>query len=461
MTAVISVPFYHDKGTCGYCQHRTPSSTRTRTSTRTNSGRHSRIYCFTAHTLPVELYGTLMDMGFRRSGTFVYKPDVVNSCCPQYTIRLAVDSVKVSKEQRKALRRFTRWACGGEAGAQGRAFDLSYEVHLADRDWPVPDPVTSKGFKPLVYRTCRPDFVVRVTPATFSQDKYELYRRYQMEVHGDTADKVTEAGFKRFLCSNPFTSPVKVNGDGTVDLAALKKTGGAVHQGYYHNGKLMALAVLDVVPFHCLSSVYLIYDPSFAWLDLGKVSALREIVLARDLGLPHYYMGLYIFGCSKMAYKGQFQPSELLDPQSAHLVPDWVPLEVLQKELDEHMYATMDERRKRPEEEVVVGEDNADAPSRLFKLELPGALSYTEVRSTDYLGMKVMLPFPRAPERHPTTNNDSDSDSDDDYDYTNGLTMPLVEFRSRFDVPVVETVAMELRAMVGARTSHEFVIALR
>lgn len=46
-------------------------------------------------------------------------------------------------------------------------------------------------------------FEVVMEPASFSKEKYELYKRYQMEVHGDKESKVTEDGFTRFLCDSP------------------------------------------------------------------------------------------------------------------------------------------------------------------------------------------------------------------------------------------------------------------
>jgi arginine-tRNA-protein transferase len=80
------------------------------------------------------------------------------------------------------------------------------------------------------------------------------------------------------------------------------------------------------------------YDPDFNEWGLGKYSALREIMfthsLSRDNPSIKYYcmgkcmlhiiivvicilsveIGLYIHTCVKMRYKGQYKPSELLEP---------------------------------------------------------------------------------------------------------------------------------------------------
>ena len=134
---------------------------------------------------------------------------------------------------------------------------------------------------------------------------------------------------------------------------------------------LVAVGVVDILP-RCLSSVYLFWDPAFAGLALGKLSALKEIEWvagahrgtssssssttttstssARSQGavddtraesrgsvgappaqagaggcggggavacpaLRWYYMGFYIPTCHKMRYKGEYSPSDLLCPK--------------------------------------------------------------------------------------------------------------------------------------------------
>ena len=78
----------------------------------------------------------MIDRGWRRSGTYCYKPDPLRSCCPQYTIRYArlfestrpavtkkrrLDALALepSRSQRKALYRFNRAIEKGELGPHG------------------------------------------------------------------------------------------------------------------------------------------------------------------------------------------------------------------------------------------------------------------------------------------------------------------------------------------------------
>lgn len=73
---------------------------------------------------------------------------------------------------------------------------------------------------------------------------------------------------------------------------------GSYHQKYLLDGKLIALAVIDILP-KCISSVYFIYDPDYSFLGLGKYSVFREISLTqeyyeRSSKLQYYYMGKLI-----------------------------------------------------------------------------------------------------------------------------------------------------------------------
>ena len=49
---------------------------------------------------------------------------------------------------------------------------------------------------------------------------------------------------------------------------------GSFHQQYLLDGKIIMVGVIDILP-HCISSVYLYYDPEYFFLTLGTYSALR------------------------------------------------------------------------------------------------------------------------------------------------------------------------------------------
>jgi arginine-tRNA-protein transferase len=147
---------------------------------------------------------------------------------------------------------------------------------------------------------------VRLEPASFSRDAYLLYKKYQMAVHNDKEDELTEKKYVNFLVESPLQpDPSQTHY-------------GSFHQKYYIDDQLIAVAVLDVLP-QCVSSVYFLYDPAFGKLSLGTFSALKEIQTVYELSntfpdLKYYYLGYYIHTCPKMRYKAQYRPSELLCP---------------------------------------------------------------------------------------------------------------------------------------------------
>ncbi|KAJ7564631.1 hypothetical protein O6H91_02G027000 [Diphasiastrum complanatum] len=82
-----------DTSMCDYCN----ASTQTRI-----------VHGLWAYSLIVNDYQGLLDRGWRRSGMYLYKPNMQQICCPQYTIRLQATSFIPSKEQRRVLNRMKR-----------------------------------------------------------------------------------------------------------------------------------------------------------------------------------------------------------------------------------------------------------------------------------------------------------------------------------------------------------------
>lgn len=76
-------------------------------------------------------------------------------------------------------------------------------------------------------------------------------------------------------------------------------------------GPLLAVALTDALS-DGLSMVYAFYDPALAARSLGAWMILNHIERARSLGLPYLYLGYWVQGSRKMAYKARFTPQERL-----------------------------------------------------------------------------------------------------------------------------------------------------
>ncbi|KAH6583080.1 hypothetical protein BASA61_008191 [Batrachochytrium salamandrivorans] len=182
---------------------------------------------------------------------------------------------------------------------------------------------------------------VILEPAEFTQETFDLYKKYQIAIHKDPPSRIQPQQFIQFLVDSPIVSE-PINDDALCtsslsDASLLRcwqissespaqqqqqpcASYGSFHQKYYIDNILVAVAVLDILP-KCVSSVYFMYDPDYSFLSLGTYSALREIALTNWLsstmpqGLDYYYMGYYIHSCVKMRYKASYKPSEIMCPE--------------------------------------------------------------------------------------------------------------------------------------------------
>ncbi|EXJ82632.1 arginine-tRNA-protein transferase [Capronia epimyces CBS 606.96] len=385
---------YQRKSSCGYCKSTTGSSA----------------YYMSCDNLRLDHYQELMDRGWRRSGSLYYKPDLLHSCCPQYTIRyLKAADFKPGRESRRAINKWNDFVIGLEykrkaamlcprSREQKRRtrdrFDLLSAVHQAESN-NIKRPFDRKTGQPIEPAH---KFEVNLEGDSFTKEKYDVFLKYQLQIHKDPASRWKEQAFTRFLCKGLDRKILKINGK-TLKL-------GSYHQCYRLDGKLVAVGVLDLLP-HAVSSVYLFYDPEYQDWDLGKISALREIALALEGHYEYYYMGYYIHSCIKMRYKARFSPSYLLDPESF----EWNLFDDNnRRELDKRKYVSLSRDRKygvaheesndsaASSTELSVFDDEQDlefdeAPSdeedaeipegSLFDYNIPGVLSKDEVQRLD------------------------------------------------------------------------------
>lgn len=295
---ILSPPVYLGDRHCGYCgDSKQEDHYALDSQVNSHSHKESVIMGTSILQMSCQEYDELINMGFRRSGSFTYKPDLLKTCCRQYTIRTNLSMCKLTKEHRKVVNRFVKEICPDLPGLKKNAFDFN-------------------RLKEAQIQSTR--FRTKFEPSGFSKEKFELYKKYQVEVHNDAPNDVTEESFKRFLCDTPFPEE-QVQGDESqfsgLELKSWKTSTkpriGPTHELYYLDDKLIAISVLDFLPSG-VSSIYFIWDPDYAHLSLGTLSGLKELQMCQELGYSWYYLGYYIEDCKKMKYKLKFG-GELLD----------------------------------------------------------------------------------------------------------------------------------------------------
>ncbi len=178
-------------------------------------------------------YQVLVDQGFRRSGSHIYRP-ACRGCAACVPVRIPVETFEPDRSQRRNWKRNAR------------------------------------------------DFVLIDTPAAFNPEHFALYRRYLASRHpdGGMAEDASEESYRRFL---------------------VEPWGGATRfLELRHGEQLAGVAVTDLLESG-LSAVYTFFEPTFSARGLGIFAVLVQIETARQLGLPHLYLGYWIKESQKMA----------------------------------------------------------------------------------------------------------------------------------------------------------------
>lgn len=89
-------------------------------------------------------------------------------------------------------------------------------------------------------------------------------------------------------------------------------------------GRLVGVGLCDQTE-RAWSAIYFFYDPAWADRSLGTANVVTQILLARELGIPHVYLGYQVEGCPSLAYKGRFRPQEhLVGWPAPDVEPVWV-----------------------------------------------------------------------------------------------------------------------------------------
>ena len=190
------------------------------------------------------LYTQLAALGFRRSGDNIYRPHC-NNCVACRSLRIPVAQFEAHRGQRRI------WA---------RNQDLQ----------------------------------VRVLPAAFYREHFDLFARYITLRHaGGGMDPATPNSYWSFIAS---------------EWCRTELCEFWLHQD------LIAVAVIDKLE-NGLSAVYTFFDPAQESRSLGTLAILWQIAEAQRLGLDWVYLGYWVEGCAKMSYKSRFNPHQIFIPE--------------------------------------------------------------------------------------------------------------------------------------------------
>lgn len=135
-----------------------------------------------------------------------------------------------------------------------------------------------------------------VRPSLATEEQYQLFQKYLGGRHAGGAMAEMDA--------LDFASMVE---DSTVRTQVIE------YHDVDRNGEptLVAACLTDVMA-DGVSMVYSFFDPERSRDSLGNFIILDHVDLANALGLSYVYLGYWVDGCRKMAYKTRFNPTETL-----------------------------------------------------------------------------------------------------------------------------------------------------
>jgi len=204
---------------------------------------------------------TLLRGGFRRSQNIAYIP-YCDGCAACVSVRVPVDSFKPTRSQLRILKR-------------------NRDLWATDHD------------------------------NTPTSEQYALFRSYIEDRHGQ--------GGMADMTVGDFAVMVR---DSVVDTRVreyrVRAPGGLGGDPELSDGRAGAQELVGATLCDRLSDglsmVYSFFEPEHAHRSLGTYMILEHIERARALGLGYVYLGYWIAGSRKMAYKAQFTPQEHLTP---------------------------------------------------------------------------------------------------------------------------------------------------
>ena len=217
-----------------------------------------KVFTELSGTHAAELNDALGRIGFRRSQGVAYRPSCAG-CAACVSVRVVAHDFQANATQRKLVRRH------------------------AD----------------LEVTACRP---------WATDEQYQLLRRYLTHRHpGGGMAAMDEDDFADMVEQSP------------VNSVMVEYREPAPHGG---RGRLIAACLTDRQA-DGLSMIYSFFMADEATRPgLGNLVILDHILRARAAGLPYVYLGYWVKGSQRMAYKARFRPIEVLGPAGWSLLRD-------------------------------------------------------------------------------------------------------------------------------------------
>lgn len=132
-------------------------------------------------------------------------------------------------------------------------------------------------------------------------EQYALFARYLSARHADgEMAGMTYADYVAMVEDSPLNTLIAEYRDGA--------------------GKLIGACLVDRL-HDGLSAVYSFFEPSQSERSLGTYMIMRLVERTRAAGLPYLYLGYWISGSRKMAYKANFRPLEGLTSRGWTVLP--------------------------------------------------------------------------------------------------------------------------------------------
>jgi arginyl-tRNA--protein-N-Asp/Glu arginylyltransferase len=213
-----------------------------------------KLFTHLTHDKPPELVDRLLTTGFRRSQNIAYVP-YCEGCQACVSVRVLVNEFKPDRSMRRS------WA-----------------------------------------KNC--SLVARRMEPTPTAEQFRLFRAYIDARHGDggMAD-MTMLDYRMMVEDTVIETFLTEYREKPKDAADVD----------FESWPLKAVALCDRLT-DGISMVYSFYEPNEVDAGLGTYMILEHIAFARRISLPHVYLGYWIDGSRKMAYKTRFTPQERLGP---------------------------------------------------------------------------------------------------------------------------------------------------